>query len=78
MNETLNKLLLVGDKLMPEIHLRKPVLISSSAFRPLTKNEERIKKSKLDKPCFQYDMAFGDFKDLSLISVSDKASLGLS
>ena len=30
---------------MPEIHLRKPILISSIAFRQLTKNEKRIKKA---------------------------------
>ena len=51
---------------------------------PFTKNKERIKKFKetgdtkyiyrneLDKACFQHDMAYGDFKDLTRRTAADK------
>ena len=76
MNEIVNKILLAGDKLMPEMHLKQPVF-TYSACGPFTKNKERtqkfeelgdtsyIDKNKLDKACFQHDMAYGNFKDLS-------------
>ena len=76
MNEIVNQFLLVGDKFMPEIHLRQPQFVYS-ACGPFTKNKERIQKFKetgdtsyiykneLDKACFQHDMAYGDFKDLT-------------
>ena len=68
---------------MPEIHLRQPWFISN-AFRPFTKNKERIQKFKetgdsryiyqneLEKTCFQHDMAYEDFKDLTQRTASDK------
>ena len=31
-----------------------------------------IYSNKLDKPCFQHDMAYGDFKDLTRRTASDK------
>ena len=31
-----------------------------------------IYKNKLDKTCFQHDMAYGDFKDLARRTASDK------
>ena len=31
-----------------------------------------IYKNELDKVCFQYDMAYGDFKDLARRTASDK------
>ena len=31
-----------------------------------------IYQQKLDKACFQYDMAYGDFKDLTRRTASDK------
>ena len=55
-----------------------------SACGPFTKNKERIQKfketgdtsyiykNKLDKACFQYDMAYGDFKDLAKRTAADK------
>ena len=55
-----------------------------SACGPFTKNKKRIKKIKetgdsryiyqnqLDKACFQHDMAYGDFKDLSKRTAADK------
>ena len=42
-NGIANKLLLTGDKIMPEIHLRQPGF-TYSARRPFTKNKERIQK----------------------------------
>ena len=43
MNEIVNKFLLVGDKFMPEMHLKQPGF-TYSACRPFTKNKERIEK----------------------------------
>ena len=83
MIEIVNKLSLVGDKFIPEIHLRQPEFIYS-ACGPFTKNEERTQKFKetrdsqyiyqneLDKACFQHDMVYGDLKDLSRRTASDK------
>ena len=65
------------------MHLRQPGL-TLSAYGPFTKNKEKIQKfketgdsryiyqNKLDKACFQHDMAYGDFKDLTRITASDK------
>ena len=49
MNEIINKFLLVGDKLMPEMHLKQTASLNKSGFTysvcgPFTKNEERIEK----------------------------------
>ena len=41
MNEMMNKLLLVGDKFMPEMHLKQPGF-TYSACGLFTKNKERI------------------------------------
>ena len=83
MNEIINKFLLVGDKFMPEMHLRQPGF-TYSACVPFTKNKERIKKfmqcgntdfiykNELDKGCFQHDMAYGKSKDLFKRTQSDK------
>ena len=83
MNEIVNKFLLAGDKFMPEMHLKQPGF-TYSACGPFTKNKERIQKfketgdtsyiykNKLDKACFQHDMAYGDFKDLKRGTASDK------
>ena len=83
MNEIVNKFLLAGDKFMPKMHLRQPVF-TCSACGPFTKTKERIQKFKetgdsryiyqneLDKVCFQHDMAYGDFKDLTRRTDSDK------
>ena len=43
MNEIMNKFLLVGDKFMPEMHLKQPGF-TYSACGPFTKNKERIEK----------------------------------
>ena len=41
MNEIVNTFLLVGDKFMPEMHLKQPGF-TYSACGPFTKNKERI------------------------------------
>ena len=83
MNKIINNFLLAGGKFIPEIHLRQPGF-TYSACEPCIKNKERIKEiketgdlwyvyqNKLDKACFQHDLAFEDFKDLSRRRVSDK------
>ena len=43
MNEIVNKFLLVGDKFMPEMHLKQPGF-TYSACGPFTKNKEKIEK----------------------------------
>ena len=43
MNDIVNKFLLAGDKIMPEMHLRQP-RFTYSVCRPFTKNKERIQK----------------------------------
>ena len=75
MNKIVNKFLLASDKFMPEMHLKQPGF-TYIVCGPFTKNKERIRKfkerrdtkyiyrNKLDKACLQYDMAYGDFKDL--------------
>ena len=45
-NETVNRFLLVGDKLMPEMHFKQPGF-TYSACSPFTKNKERIEKFML-------------------------------
>ena len=84
MNEIVNNFLLAGDKFMREMHLRQPGF-TYSASGPFTKNKERIQKFKetgdtnyiykneLDKAaCFQHNMAYGDFKDLTKRTAADK------
>ena len=83
MNNTINKLLLAGDKFMPEIHLRQPQF-TYSACGPFTKHEQRIQKFKetgdtnyiykneLDKACFVHDAAYSDSKDLTKRAAADK------
>ena len=43
MNQIVNNFLLVGDKFMPEIHLKQPGFTYSTCV-PFTKNKERIEK----------------------------------
>ena len=45
MNNVINKFLLVGDKFMPEIHLRQPQF-TYSACGPFTKHEKEFKSLK--------------------------------
>ena len=83
MNNVINKFLSLGDKFMPEIHLRQPQF-SYSACGPFTRHEERIQKFKetgdtnyvfkneLDKACFVHDAAYSDSKDLTKRTITDK------
>ena len=83
MSEIVNKFLLIGEKFMPEMHLRQPGF-TYSACGPFSKNKERnqrfketgdtsyIYKNELDKACFQDDMAYGYFKDLTKRTFADK------
>ena len=43
MNETVNMFLLVGERFMPEMHLKQPGF-TYSVCGPFTKNKERIEK----------------------------------
>ena len=82
MHKIVNKFLLVEYKFMPEMHLKQPGF-TYSACGPFTKNKERIVKftqtgntdyiykNDFDKACFQYDMAYGKFKDLNKRTQSD-------
>ena len=72
-----------GDKFMPEMHLRQPGF-TYSACGPFTRNKGRIQifkdtgdsqyiyQNELDEACFQHGMAYGDFKDLTRRTASDK------
>ena len=83
MNQIANKFLLAGDTFMPEIHLRQPGF-TYSACGPFTRNKQRVQtfmqrrdtnymdKNKLDKACFQHDMAYGKCKDLEERTQSEK------
>ena len=83
MNEIVNKFLLAGDKFIPEMHLGQPGF-KYTACGTFTKSKDIIQKFKetgdsryiyqneLDKVCFKHDMAYGDFKDLTRRTASDK------
>ena len=65
------------------MHLRQPGLTYSACWS-FTKNKVRTQKFKetrdsryiyeneLEKACFQHDMAYGDFNDLTRRTASDK------
>ena len=84
MNEIINNFLLAGYKFMSEMRLRRS-RFTYSAWGPFTKNKKRIQKfreqrdsrqiylNKLNKMCFQHDIAYGDFKDLLRRIASDNA-----
>ena len=79
----MNTFLLVGDKFMPEMHLRQ-LGFTYSACGLFKKSKERIQrfmqtgntdfiyKNEHDKACFQDDMAYGKSKDLIKRTQSDK------
>ena len=82
-NEIVNRLLLAEDKFMPEMHSEKPGF-TDSVCGPFTKNKERIQefmqtrstdynyKNGLDKACFQHDMVYGKYKDLTKRTESEE------
>ena len=79
----MNKFLLEGHEFMSKILLRQPGC-RYSASEPFTRNKERIQKieetgysryiyqNKLDKACFQNDMAYDDIKYLPRRTASDE------
>ena len=81
MNEIVNKFLLVGDKFIPEMHLKQPGF-TYSACGPFTRNKRRTEKfiqarntdfiyrNELDKACFQHNMGYSKSKDLAKINQS--------
>ena len=83
MNKIVNKFLLAGDKLMPELDLRKQGF-TYSACGPFTKhrkwiqkfretsNLKHIYKNELNEGCFSYDAAYSDSKDLAKRIGSDE------
>ena len=84
MNDIINKFLLAGDKFMPEIHLKDPVVGTYSACGPFTKYKKRIQKfmetrdtnyiykNEMDNAFFQHDMAYNEYKGLQKRKQSDK------
>ena len=76
MDEIVNKFLLTGNRFMPQMHLKQPGF-TYSACGPFSRNKERIQKSMptgdtnyiyknvLDKACFQHDIAFAKYEDLT-------------
>ena len=76
-----NKCLLAGNKFMPEMHLKQRGF-TYNACGPFTKNKiqnfwktrdtKYIYRNELDKACFQHDMTYKKFKDLTKRTTSDK------
>ena len=83
MNEIVNTLLLARDKVMSGMYLIQS-RFTYSTCGPFTKNKGRIQKfkeagdsgciykNKLDKAFFEHDIDYGDFKDLTRRTASDK------
>ena len=83
MNKIINKFLLSGDKFVPRMHLRQTGFTYNTWGR-FTKIKKRIQKFKetwnlqyfsqkeLDKAWFEYDMAYGNFKDLPRRTTSNQ------
>ena len=86
MNKLVNKSLLAGDKFISE-SISNNLDLLKSRCRPFITNKKRrqnfketgdsryIYQNKLDKACFQHDMAYGDFKDKPLRTTSDRILL---
>ena len=78
----MNRFLLIGDKFMPEMHLRKPRFVYS-ACGPFTRHKERtnefkrtgdacyIYRNELDKACFKHDVAHAKYKDVENRLIAD-------
>ena len=81
MNEIVHKVLLAVDKFMPQIHLKQPGITYSTCgpfikkqieeFKNLKKQEMQALFTKMNLACFQHDIAYGDFKDLTRRTASD-------
>ena len=59
---------------MSETHLKQPGFKKKNRIQKFkeTGNTSYIYKNKLDKACFQHDMAYRDFKDLKRRTYSDE------
>ena len=78
------RFLLVGNKFMPEMHLRQPGF-TQNVCGPFITNKQRIRnlkdtrdssyicQNKLDKACFEHDLAYRDFQHLAKRTTTDKA-----
>ena len=83
MNKVINKVLLTGDKFIPELHLKQPSFTYSvcglfskprermQKFRE-TGNLKHLHRNELDKACFAHDAAYSDRKDLAHRTISNK------
>ena len=83
MNDIVNKFLFAKDKFMPEMDL-KQLEFTYSICGTFIKNKKGIQKfmstgntdyiykNDLDKACFQHNMAYGKYKDLTTRTESDK------
>ena len=83
MNEMVNKLLLVGNKFIPKMHLNQPQF-TYLACGLFTNHKQRIQKfmqagdtnyiykNELDEACFQHGTAYSYKKDLTKRTVADK------
>ena len=82
MNKIVNKLLLAGDKILPELHLRLPRFTNSACglcsqhckriqkFRK-TGDLKHVCKNELDNTCFVQDTAYFVSKGLTKGTISD-------
>ena len=68
MNEIVNKFLLVGDKFMPEMHL-KQLEFTYSACGPFTKNKERIQKFKETGDVFLIELVFNMIRHMEILKI---------
>ena len=87
MNDIVNKFLFAKDKFMPEMDL-KQLEFTYSICGTFIKNKKGIQKfmstgntdyiykNDLDKACFQHNMAYGKYKDLTTRTESDKVLRG--
>ena len=83
MNEIVYKCLLVEDKFMAKMHLKQSGFTYNTC-EPFERNREKIQNFKvtgdsqyiyqneLDKACFKHNTTYGDFKDLTRRTASDK------
>ena len=73
-----------SENVLNEIRNALKAGFTNNTCGPFTKNKERIKKLKengdsryiyqneVNKACYQHDIAYGDFKDLSRSTIADK------
>ena len=74
MNNVIDTFLLVGDKFIPEMHLRQPFTRHKERIKEFkrTGDTSYIYRNELDKACFQHDSAYADHKDLINRTDADK------